>query len=95
MRVQYFAEFYKLSLNYDGNHPSHPVLACGSDGVMYLDGRYSNRRMYTIAKDEAKKRGFVGVRVCRGTFSNPTRVGVFESVMNLSDLQTISERIRS
>lgn len=31
--------FYQMSLNWDGNHPSEPIPLCGNDSVLPLDGR--------------------------------------------------------
>ena len=55
-----FAEFY----NRNG-------AACGDRSVLILDGRQSRVRHHAHASEWARKHGFAGYRLARGTFSNP------------------------
>lgn len=59
-----FIEFYRMR---NGSY----VEACGSDGVAYMDGRWSVETMRSKAREIGKARGFDGFRIVRGTHTRP------------------------
>jgi hypothetical protein len=65
MRHVAFADFYRLNNN--GGYDA----ACGDRSVLILDGRERRESHHEHAKVWAKKHGFTGYRLARGTFSNP------------------------
>ena len=69
-----FARFFHLSTGYiPGSIPpvfddstKKPIPACGSDGILYLDGRWSVRRQAAEAREVCLKRGFLGFTLHAG-----------------------------
>ncbi len=70
-----FAEYYHLSTGWNGTDftgPKEPIPMCGSDGVLYLDGRLSLPNLQNVAAAHAKQlneqlgKGIVGYRICAG-----------------------------
>ena len=63
-----FIQFYSLSTGYiQGTIPpkfdkahQKPIEALGSDGVLFVDGRWSKRTQHEKAREYAKARGFIG-----------------------------------
>lgn len=74
--MRYWVQFLQMSTGYiPGTVPPQfgapaPIDACGSDGVMPLDGRLSYENMIRAAKEKAQSmehfRKFVGFRICVG-----------------------------
>lgn len=77
-----FAEFYHLSTGYiEGSLPPKfnnanrkPIPACGSDSILYIDGRYGNDRAAHEARETCRKRGFVGFTLNAGSSLSDSRV---------------------
>lgn len=62
-----FAEFYQNSIpNPWNNFCSSPVSACGDRAVIILDGRERPASWAEVAREECKKRGFVGFTLNKG-----------------------------
>lgn len=69
-----YIQFYHLSTGYIAGttppqfSPEHvkPIEVCGSDGVLYLDGRFGLRRCRAEGIFTCIKRGFVGFRIMQG-----------------------------
>ena len=79
-----YAQFYTMSVGYDGKHPSKPIEYCGSDGVLLLDGRLSFYNMVTAAtKASVNKAGIVGFKLMSGER--------FSTARPISDYLQISE----
>lgn len=63
--------FYQMSTGYvSGSIPpkfedSHkkPIEACGSDSVMYPDGRWADRTIHLNAREYALKHGYIGYSI--------------------------------
>ena len=63
-----FIQFYRLSTGYiQGTIPpkfdkahQKPIEALGSDGVLFVDGRWSKSTQHEKAREYAKARGFIG-----------------------------------
>ena len=63
-----FIQFYTLSTGYiQGTIPpkfdkahQKPIEALGSDGVLFVDGRWSKSTQHEKAREYAKTRGFIG-----------------------------------
>ena len=63
-----FIQFYRLSTGYiPGTIPpkfdkahAKPIEALGSDGVLFVDGRWSKSTQHEKAREYAKARGFIG-----------------------------------
>ena len=64
-----FAEFYRLATRDDGS--KHYVEGVGDRSVIILDGRMSLYNQKFLALQEARRRGYDGYRVARGTFTQP------------------------
>lgn len=69
MRHKAFAEFYRIGTHYDGSERF--VTAVGDRSVLILDGRTGDATRHAHAREWARKHGFAGYRLCRGTFTNP------------------------
>lgn len=76
-----FATFYKMSTGYvagtipprfDGE--KEPIPALGSDGVAIIDGRLSVENAANVARDIARRRGFVGFTIERGARFTDSRI---------------------
>lgn len=69
-----YAQFFCLSTGYvPGSIPprfdddyKRPIPACGTDSVMYVDGRYSDERAIAEARAECNRRGFIGFTMNAG-----------------------------
>lgn len=64
-----FAEFYHESTGWNGRDYSGPVKlipAHGSDSVLPIDGRFSNRHCVSEARAVARRRGFPAFMIMRG-----------------------------
>ena len=69
-----FAQFWKPSTGYvAGSIPPRfeaeavrPIEACGSDGVLPIDGRLSLANAASLARDMCKRRGFIGFTIEQG-----------------------------
>lgn len=68
-----YAQFFTHSTGYvpgsipprfDG--PRVPIEACGTDGVMPVDGRYGDARAILEARQMCKRRGFIGFTMNAG-----------------------------
>lgn len=58
-------------------------LACGSNGVVIIDGRLSLTNMNTIAANDCKKRGFIAWQLFRGeSFTRSSAFGQFVGVQS-------------
>ena len=58
-----FAEFYQYGcVNKDKLIP-----ACGDRAVIILDGRHNLGDNANLAREECKKRGYKGFKICKGT----------------------------
>ena len=63
-----FIQFYRLSTGYiQGTIPpkfdkahAKPIEALGSDGVLFVDGRWSKSTQHEKAREYAKTMGFIG-----------------------------------
>ena len=84
-----YVQFYSMSTGYiPGSSPprfdpaySVPIEACGDRGVIIVDGRLNPERIMRIAREECKKRGFVGLRIFRGeSFTRSLPVSTFFSL---------------
>ena len=85
----YYAQFYQLSTGHvPGTIPPQfaeehrvPIEACGTNGVLVLDGRNHIARMSTVARQACQRRGFCGYRIFKGErFSDSEPVSVYVSV---------------
>lgn len=56
-----FAEFY-----HRGVVTGKPIPACGDRSVIILDGRNSTKTHVSIAREECRKRGYIGFTLNRG-----------------------------
>lgn len=65
MRHAAFADFYTLT-DKGGYQP-----ACGDRSVLILDGRTRKMVQHQEAEHWARKHGYDGYRLARGTFSSP------------------------
>lgn len=61
--MKYFAQFYNNGFM---SEAGHLVPACGSNGVIRLDGRLNFLNMRSIAEETAKKRGFEAFQIIAG-----------------------------
>lgn len=69
-----FAQFFHLSTGYiPGSIPPlfapaarKPIPVCGSDGILYLDGRFNLERQALTARDICRQRGFIGFTLHKG-----------------------------
>lgn len=62
-----FAEFYHMSVPGDwNNNVSKPIPACGDRAVIILDGRRSRDAHLRIAREECKRRGYIGFKLHSG-----------------------------
>lgn len=69
-----FAQFFHLSTGYiSGSIPPvfdesarKPAPACGSDGILYLDGRHGLPRQAAQARKVGRQRGFIGFTLHAG-----------------------------
>ena len=67
-----FAQFFTMSTGYiPGTIPPQfgapkPIEACGSNGVLIIDGRLSLHNSTTIADKVAKERGYIGFSIHQG-----------------------------
>jgi hypothetical protein len=69
-----FAQFFHLSTGYvPGSIPpafdaalKKPIPACGSDGILYLDGRWSLRKQVEKSREVCRQRGFLGFTLHAG-----------------------------
>lgn len=69
-----FAQFFHLSTGYiSGSIPPafdasarKPIPACGSDGLIYLDGRHGLPRQAAQAREVCRQRGFIGFTLHTG-----------------------------
>ena len=84
-----YAQFFTLSTGYvPGSIPPQfradhvrPIEACGSDGVVYIDGRLGNERALLEARATCKARGFIGFTMNTGrSFSDSRVTRAFEGV---------------
>lgn len=84
-----FAQFYKMSLGYvQGSVPpifreenKRPIEACGSDGVLVMDGRFSLNTQRMVAKEVCRQRGYIGFSLHEGgSFSVNRKVREYEEV---------------
>lgn len=76
-----YAQFFILSTGYvSGSIPPRfdgqrvPIEACGSDGVMRVDGRYSDSRAVMEARETCKRRGFIGFTMNAGASYLDSRI---------------------
>jgi len=72
-----FAEFYHASTGWNGRDFSGPVTlipACGSDSVLPIDGRWSERRAIEHAREVCIKRGWRGFTMNAGDSYTRSRV---------------------
>lgn len=77
-----FAVFYKRSTGYIAGSvppqfsPDHvkPTPALGSDGVAIFDGRFGLPRCVSLARDIARKRGYIGFTIEAGESFTRSRV---------------------
>ncbi len=56
-----FAQFYRPSTGWNGRDYTGPVTlipACGSDSILYIDGRFSDATAKRLARETCEKRGF-------------------------------------
>ena len=63
-----YAQFFQLSSGSSNEIPPrqvprYPIEACGSDSVLILDGRHSLLRMHEVARERAKRYGFIGFEI--------------------------------
>lgn len=76
-----YAQFYHMSVNYDGKHPSRPIEACGDRSVLILDGRNRVEVSASFAENECKKRRYVGFSIHEGeTFNRSRQITKFKAV---------------
>ena len=65
-----YVHFYTMSTGYiEGSTPPQfdekhkkPIEACGSDGVLILDGSFGTDRVFSEAIENCKKYNFIGFR---------------------------------
>lgn len=77
-----FAVFFMPSTGYIAGtvppqfSPDHvrPIPALGSDGVAVFDGRWSKEHCAAVARDIARKRGFIGFTLEAGESFTRSRV---------------------
>lgn len=77
-----YAQFFTQSTGYvPGSVPPQfradhvrPIEACGSDGVMYIDGRLGDERAVLEARATCKARGFIGFTMNAGPSLSDARV---------------------
>ena len=60
--MKYYAQFYDRS----AIDPDHIVEACGDRAVIILDGRNGRATHNAIAREECKKRGYIGYTIHKG-----------------------------
>ena len=77
--IMRFAQFFTMSTGYihrtippQFGTPS-PIEACGSNGVLILDGGLSLHNAATIATKVAKERGYIGFSIHQGESFNRSR----------------------
>lgn len=83
-----FIQFYNMSTGYiKGTIPpkfsdenKKPIPACGSNSVYKCDGRWSLSTMHRVAKEEAKKRGFIGYSIESVSFLNHSTIWGFTAI---------------
>lgn len=83
-----YAQCYVLDTGYvpgtippDFTGARKPTEACGSDGVLVLDGRWSLGRKDACAALYGRRRGFVGYRLYQGrTFTEARPCGPYISL---------------
>ena len=69
-----YVQFFHMSAGYvPGTIPpvfdeahKKPIPACGSDSILYADGRWGNRRIADEARRVGQQRGFIGYQVFEG-----------------------------
>lgn len=66
-----FVQYYHNSTGYSG--PVHAIPACGSEGVLPLDGRLSLASCHARAREQARRLravqpGFIAYRIEAGTY---------------------------
>lgn len=76
-----FAQFFIPSTGYVAGSippsfegPRTPIEACGSDGVMYIDGRHGDGRALAEARETCRRRGFIGFTMNAGPSLMDSRV---------------------
>ena len=82
-----FAQFWKMGTGYIlGTIPPEfgtpkPIEACGSDGVLIIDGRLSLCNAAALAAKVAKERGYIGFSIYQGeSFSRSREVVGFKEI---------------
>lgn len=82
-----FAQFFTMSTGYvAGTIPPEfgtpsPIEACGSNGVLIIDGRLSLHNATTIAAKVAKEHGYIGFSIHQGeSFSRSREVVGFKEI---------------
>ena len=78
-----YVQFYQLSLNYDGKHPSKPIPMLGSDGIYPIDGRYALRTIHDIGIIQAKRlndqlnKGVIGFSIIPSLRTEPPNIPTY------------------
>lgn len=82
-----FAQFWTMSTGYmPGTIPPQfgtpkPIEACGSNGVLIIDGRLSLHNATTIAAKVARERGYIGYAIHQGeSFTRSREIVDFKEV---------------
>lgn len=71
-----FAQFYQTCW-----FTGLPIEACGDRSVIILDGRHTLADNISMAKEECKKRGYIGYIICRGeTFTRSNAITEFKQI---------------
>lgn len=83
-----YAQFYTLSTGYiAGTIPPQfgqrqPIEACGTNGVVIIDGRVSLDSAHAIAQETCRKRGYIGWRLYEGpSFTRSHPVGSYHPAL--------------
>lgn len=84
--MKYYALFYQMRARKDGSAYYHNP--CGDRSIIQLDGRWSVDRMMYVAREEAKKRGFVAFDIQRG--DNLLNLFTFRTIRPVEDKSNVA-----
>ena len=57
-----------------------PIPDCGSDSIVYIDGRWGNARAIAYARAECKRRGRIGFTMNAGMFGQSREIRALELI---------------
>lgn len=76
-----FAQFWQMSVNWDGKHPSKPIQAVGDRSVIILDARKALHLSEAVARLECRKRGYIGYSMHEGkSFTEEKTVKKYQAI---------------